>query len=95
MINIEIGGCFIDNLTIFRCFSEQDEYMVCPYNKAHSILRSRMPAHLIKCVKQFRGEPLSKCPYNAMHLFPKGEEGNHMKNCVDACINYVGPPLMI
>lgn len=57
--------------------------VVCPYNKSHLIIRSRLPAHLLKCVKHYNGEVLMQCPFNAMHLFPEREKEQHFEKCVD------------
>ncbi|CRK98136.1 CLUMA_CG011504, isoform A [Clunio marinus] len=61
--------------------SVPDKMLVCPYNKAHFIFRQRMPAHLIKCGKKYKGEVLMMCPFNAMHLFTKKSKEDHYKEC--------------
>lgn len=48
-----------------------DEFLICPYNKAHVLIRHRMPKHIAKCCKNYNGEPLTVCPYNAMHMVPQ------------------------
>ncbi|KAI9584210.1 hypothetical protein GQX74_010545 [Glossina fuscipes] len=47
-----------------------DEFAVCPYNNAHRVLRIRMPSHIIKCRKNYKGPQLEQCAYNATHLVP-------------------------
>lgn len=43
------------------------ETVVCPYNKAHVILKSRFMTHLIKCEKNYPDSELIKCPFDTSH----------------------------
>jgi hypothetical protein len=69
-----------------------DEYIICPFNKAHVILRYRMPKHIVKCSQSFQGKAEEKpqlilCPYNAMHMIPKDKLKEHLENCEDFIAN--------
>ncbi|KAK9506629.1 hypothetical protein O3M35_008525 [Rhynocoris fuscipes] len=55
--------------------------MVCPYNKAHSIIQSRMQFHLAKCRLQHPKSEKVTCPYNSTHVVPKVELEFHESVC--------------
>lgn len=61
----------------------KEEYAICPYNASHTIIRNRMPYHIVKCRQNYRGPPLSICPFNAMHIMPSTDIDNHVNNCPD------------
>lgn len=50
-----------------------DDWMICPFNSAHVVLRKRLAYHIIKCRSNYKGPPLEICPYNATHYVPKGK----------------------
>lgn len=52
-----------------------DDTVICPYNKCHVILRSRIQTHLIKCAKQHPEIKLDTCPFDVTHKF-RPEEKN-------------------
>lgn len=52
---------------------EEESMMQCPYNAAHTILKHRMAAHLIKCRQQYPSDNFSTCPFNATHDVPTRE----------------------
>ena len=52
----------------------REDLVVCPYDPAHMIRRTRMAYHLIKCKEQHPGVDLAVCPYNATHQFPVEQE---------------------
>ena len=52
----------------------REDLVVCPYDPAHMIRRTRMAYHLIKCKEQHPGVELAVCPYNATHQFPVEQE---------------------
>lgn len=60
-----------------------DEYGICPFNGAHRIILYRMPAHIIKCRKNYTGPPLEQCSYNATHFVPVGTMAEHLQECRD------------
>ncbi|XP_054730111.1 uncharacterized protein LOC129238909 [Anastrepha obliqua] len=63
---------------------ENDSDMVlCPYNKAHQLLRRRLQSHLIKCRQNYPQLELQKCPFNATHHIPEPEFVLHVTNCPD------------
>ncbi|KAH8260350.1 hypothetical protein KR026_009943 [Drosophila bipectinata] len=55
------------------------EFGICPYNPDHRIMLFRMPGHIVKCKKNYRGPPLQICKYNATHRVLDMEE--HLKEC--------------
>ncbi|XP_029168508.1 gametocyte-specific factor 1-like [Nylanderia fulva] len=61
--------------------SDSDEVMRCPYNKHHSISKSRFQRHLVKCEKNYPPNYMVICPYNAMHRSTKSEIGEHINTC--------------
>ena len=50
-----------------------DEIITCPYNKAHSILWSRMQFHLTKCRVQYPNAEKAVCAFNTTHIVNKVE----------------------
>lgn len=46
-----------------------DETVICPYNKCHVILKSRIQTHLVKCAKQHPEIQLDTCPFDITHKF--------------------------
>ncbi|CAK1597654.1 unnamed protein product [Parnassius mnemosyne] len=56
-----------------------DPFVVCPYNFAHRVHRSRIQAHIVKCQPNY--PELDICPYNATHRVPKLEIRSHVLNC--------------
>ncbi|XP_017043804.1 gametocyte-specific factor 1 [Drosophila ficusphila] len=55
------------------------QFGVCPYDQNHRIMLFRMPKHIVKCEKNYRGPPLKICKYNAAHRVLDMEE--HLKEC--------------
>jgi len=69
--------------------SAREDLVVCPYDPAHMIRRTRMAYHLIKCKEQHPGVNLAICPYNATHQFPVEHEKMHLDSCKDRVIEEV------
>ncbi|KAH8271993.1 hypothetical protein KR044_012881 [Drosophila immigrans] len=59
------------------------EYGTCPYNKDHRIVLFRMPGHIIKCARNYKGPPLAICKYNATHRLPEAQMEEHFSECAD------------
>ncbi|XP_031628560.1 gametocyte-specific factor 1-like [Contarinia nasturtii] len=55
--------------------------VVCPYNKCHIILKSRIQTHLIKCAKQHPEIVLETCRFDVTHKFPAAERNSHEAEC--------------
>ena len=54
--------------------NEAEELVICPYNKAHSILKGRMQFHLTRCRVQYQNMfDMLPCPYNSTHVIPRPE----------------------
>lgn len=65
-----------------------EETVICPYNKCHVILKSRISMHLSKCAKQHPEIKLEECPFDTTHRI-RQEDMNvrffmvicHYQNC--------------
>nr|CAD7574490.1 unnamed protein product [Timema californicum] len=56
--------------------------VICPYDKSHTILESRIQMHLIKCARSHPGVMLEVCPHNASHRFRDYDKyEQHVKIC--------------
>lgn len=51
-----------------------DSTVICPYNKCHVILKSRIQTHLIKCGRQHPEIKLETCPFDMTHKFRAEEK---------------------
>lgn len=60
----------------------EDDAVLCPYDPQHVVPYARMPYHLMKCKKNYRGPELDTCPFNATHLVKKGTLDEHYKTCI-------------
>ncbi|XP_073826642.1 uncharacterized protein isoform X2 [Musca autumnalis] len=61
--------------------SDEHEFGICPFNSGHRIVMYRMPAHVLKCRKNYRGPPMEICEYNATHFVPLGTMKEHLQEC--------------
>lgn len=61
--------------------SDNDDVLLCPYNKQHRIPSTRFQRHLVKCEKNFPPDYKIICPYNATHRLSKSEIQEHIKGC--------------
>lgn len=64
-----------------------EDFSICPFNKSHRIIQYRMPAHIIKCRRNYCGPPLEQCIYNATHFVPVGTMTEHLQSCKD-CFHF-------
>ncbi|KAJ8985643.1 hypothetical protein NQ317_015139 [Molorchus minor] len=64
-------------------FFDPEEKIMCPYNRAHHIRRSRMNTHLVKCKKNYPDAKLIECDFNVDHKIPEPELQYHHENCPD------------
>ncbi|KAH8409621.1 hypothetical protein KR222_011609 [Zaprionus bogoriensis] len=62
---------------------EDLQFGVCPYNASHRIVLFRMPAHILKCARNYRGPPLAICAYNATHRVLPEQMEAHLEQCLD------------
>ncbi|XP_050312756.1 gametocyte-specific factor 1 homolog [Anthonomus grandis grandis] len=63
---------------------DNEEKVMCPYNGAHHIRKSRMEVHLKKCRLAYRGaNNLAICDFNAAHRIPEQELQYHHDMCPD------------
>ncbi|XP_068147843.1 gametocyte-specific factor 1 homolog [Drosophila tropicalis] len=60
------------------------DLVVCPYNKAHTMLRNKLQKHVMKCKEIYKDEiELLICPFNNVHRVPAAEFHQHTKSCED------------
>ncbi|XP_030572999.1 gametocyte-specific factor 1 homolog isoform X2 [Drosophila novamexicana] len=62
--------------------SKFDDFVSCPYNKAHIVLRGRLTKHLVRCSRN--PENLNKllvCPFNESHRLDAQQLQAHIKIC--------------
>lgn len=76
------GGAAIDS-TPDDTDEQQDDMAVCPFNGDHKLVRHRMPYHIVRCRRNYRGPALVACAFNAMHLMPAAQMADHLAECDD------------
>lgn len=59
----------------------KEKILICPYNWAHVILKSRMQTHLVKCMKSHPQVVKLICPYDATHRIDITEICEHLESC--------------
>ncbi|KAF7991970.1 hypothetical protein HCN44_010771 [Aphidius gifuensis] len=60
------------------------QYVICPLDESHRILKHRMQPHLLKCERQHDMSKKSKCPYNITHIVDTIVFPHHLETCPDA-----------
>jgi hypothetical protein len=60
-----------------------DPIVQCPYNVSHSVLKSRMQSHLVKCKRNYPLANKAVCPFNAVHHVDKPDYQYHVSTCPD------------
>ncbi|XP_067634928.1 gametocyte-specific factor 1 homolog [Eurosta solidaginis] len=58
-----------------------DEYVQCPYDKSHVILKTRFQVHLVRCKKNHKGVGKKTCPFNVTHIVDECDLDEHVKTC--------------
>ncbi|KAH8261650.1 hypothetical protein KR044_012977, partial [Drosophila immigrans] len=62
-----------------------NDFVTCPYDKSHRLLRGRLPKHLISCGRNLvNSHQWVVCPFNTTHRCIKEELSEHLKECEDA-----------
>jgi hypothetical protein len=66
--------------------SKNDKFVVCPFDKAHTMPAPRLQWHLAKCKSKLardqQGFPTFHCRFNYMHIyFDKDECQKHESEC--------------
>ncbi|XP_044253615.1 gametocyte-specific factor 1 homolog [Tribolium madens] len=57
-----------------------DDFVSCPFNPLHRMLKVNLQHHIIKCMKNY--PDYVPCIYNAMHRFPNKEKMiEHIATC--------------
>ena len=64
----------------------EEEFGICPFNKSHSIERSKLITHINRCKdkKNFPNEKLHRCNKNASYHLER-DRNAHLEQC-DICI---------
>lgn len=55
--------------------------VMCPYDKSHIILRSRIQNHLIRCARNHPDIILERCPFDSTHHLRPEEKEAHILSC--------------
>lgn len=58
-----------------------DKTAICPYDRSHVIMKSRMQAHLIKCSRNHPELKLERCPFDITHHIRREDMQQHMETC--------------
>lgn len=67
------------------CFAPEGDYFaVCSFDKNHIVLRSRMPYHIVKCIKRYPGHNKIQCPYDATEYIDPDDYPEHILKCESA-----------
>ncbi|XP_012282846.1 uncharacterized protein LOC105701027 [Orussus abietinus] len=66
---------------MFGSYDLDDPIIICPYDRSHRIVRSRIQKHIVKCERNFPENYKEICPYNATHRLFKADMENHIKTC--------------
>nr|XP_008196538.1 PREDICTED: gametocyte-specific factor 1 homolog [Tribolium castaneum] len=60
--------------------TSMDDFVSCPFNPQHRMLKANLQHHIIKCMKNY--PDYVPCIYNAMHRFPTKEKMiEHIATC--------------
>ncbi|XP_014480711.1 PREDICTED: uncharacterized protein LOC106747583 [Dinoponera quadriceps] len=60
---------------------DEDKIVQCPFNKNHTLPKSRLQRHIVKCEKNYEPNYKVICPYNATHRLSRSEIAEHIKTC--------------
>lgn len=59
-----------------------NDTVICPYNKCHVILKSRIQTHLVKCARTYPDVELETCPFDVTHRYRKEDSKvNSLNQC--------------
>ncbi|XP_062134803.1 gametocyte-specific factor 1 homolog [Drosophila sulfurigaster albostrigata] len=62
-----------------------NDFVTCPYDKAHRVLKGRLAKHLIKCSRNLGiSEEWTICPCNTTHHIKRKDFAEHQKECPEA-----------
>ncbi|KAF6207847.1 hypothetical protein GE061_016296 [Apolygus lucorum] len=67
----------------FAMINPGEPTVVCPYDKSHALIKSRMQFHLPKCRANYPNMEKATCPYNSTHVFNYVEMNYHKEHCTD------------
>ncbi|XP_034936006.1 putative uncharacterized protein DDB_G0267716 isoform X2 [Chelonus insularis] len=59
----------------------EDPFVICPFNKSHKIMMSRLQGHLLKCMKSHSATGPTICPFNIQHIIDASEIVGHCIIC--------------
>lgn len=61
-----------------------NDFVICPYDKSHKLLRGRLTKHLLRCGRSSgNSNRFIICPFNENHRYDKKEFAEHQKVCPD------------
>ncbi|XP_017080318.1 gametocyte-specific factor 1 homolog [Drosophila eugracilis] len=60
-----------------------ENYIICPYNKAHRIMPLRLTFHLVRCAKNYPSSQKIHCPFNTSHWHSVNDMKVHVIDCPD------------
>ncbi|XP_043272008.1 uncharacterized protein [Venturia canescens] len=64
--------------------TDKDDYVTCPLDKAHRILKSRLQFHMVRCLRNHTLVTKIRCPWNPLHFVERCEYLDHLTNkCTD------------
>ncbi|XP_017139828.1 gametocyte-specific factor 1 isoform X3 [Drosophila miranda] len=69
------------NLSLKVAPSSKDDYLECPFDKGHVIMRSRMTVHLVRCAPNHHGSKKVRCPFNNTHIYTISKMKIHVGTC--------------
>lgn len=62
---------------------DENPYVTCPYFPEHTLPRSRLAYHLVKCQKNPNAPKLLACPFNYLHRVRPEDKRRHLEVCED------------
>ncbi|XP_002133918.2 gametocyte-specific factor 1 homolog [Drosophila pseudoobscura] len=69
------------NLSLKVAPSNKDDYLECPFDERHLIMRSRMTVHLVRCAPNHHGSRKVRCPFNNTHIDTISKMKIHVGTC--------------
>ncbi|XP_046868280.1 gametocyte-specific factor 1 homolog [Drosophila willistoni] len=70
-----------------------NDFVTCPLNKSHRLLRGRLDTHLVRCCRALDTQQKKKiviCPFNETHSVSAAKLLDHIKNkCTSNVSNFV------
>ncbi|KAH8420628.1 hypothetical protein KR009_012416 [Drosophila setifemur] len=73
-----------------------EKYVLCPYDRAHRLLPTRLSWHLNRCSRNHPKSKMVRCPFNITHVHSVPDMQKHVIECPSRTKfeNYVRPDKM-